>query len=92
LENPLTNRKVNAWKAVNDADENDDAVVVKGPSEGDDNTKGWPALQHEQQIQKLFQKDQLIRKMIDFIPFTDSNPPMLVLGAFQRTLWDARNL
>lgn len=64
--------------------------VAKGPSRGDDKTRGWPGFQHELKMQRLFNNDKMIRPMVDFIPSSDEDEPMMILKPFEQTLWDDR--
>ncbi|KAF2436215.1 kinase-like protein [Tothia fuscella] len=43
------------------------------------------------QMQNQFKESPFIRKMLDYIPQSVSNKPMMVLQAFERSLWNARN-
>ncbi|RMZ76154.1 hypothetical protein DV738_g5124, partial [Chaetothyriales sp. CBS 135597] len=79
----------NVWKAVDDAND-DEEFVVKSPSSDDDETHGWPLFQHEFEMQKLFGDSPFVRKMVDFVPPAPNQEPLLVLQAFEKTLWDAR--
>lgn len=72
-------------------DEQERELVAKGPSRDDDKTQGWPAFQHEVKMQRLFNDDKMIRPMLDFLPSSDIDEPMMVLKPFEQTLWDARN-
>lgn len=67
-------------------------LIAKGPSKDDDQTQGWPAFQHEVKMQRLFNEDKMIRPMIDFLPSSDTDEPMMVLKPFGHTLWEARNM
>ncbi|KAI8945430.1 kinase-like domain-containing protein [Xylaria longipes] len=65
--------------------------IAKGPSTEDDKSLGWPAFQHELKMQRLFNKDKMIRPMVDLIPSSATDEPMMVLKPFEQTLWEARN-
>lgn len=81
----------NLWKVWRDGNR-EMALVAKGPSKDDDRAQGWPAFQHEVNMQRLFNEDKMIRPMVDFLPSSDvDDEPMMVLNAFEQTLWDARN-
>lgn len=80
----------NIWTVWQD-DEQERELVAKGPSRDDDKTQGWPAFQHEVKMQRLFNDDKMIRPMLDFLPSSDTDEPMMVLKPFEQTLWDARN-
>ncbi|GKZ28934.1 hypothetical protein AbraIFM66950_001892 [Aspergillus brasiliensis] len=42
-------------------------------------------------MQKLFAKDPMIRRLVDYVPDSEPTGPMMVLEAFTNSLWDARN-
>lgn len=42
-------------------------------------------------MQKLFTKDPMIRRLVDYIPDSEPGGLMMVLEAFTDTLWEARN-
>lgn len=65
--------------------------VAKGPSKDDEKTQGWPAFRHEVKMQRLFNNDRMIRPMVDFLPSSDMDEPIMILKPFEQTLWDARN-
>jgi hypothetical protein len=77
------------WLAV---DNSNQAVeyVAKRPPDNESNTS-LRAFRHELEMQRLLEKDPMIRKLVDFVP--DSNPggPMMILDAFTDSLWEARN-
>ncbi|KAJ8129925.1 hypothetical protein O1611_g3705 [Lasiodiplodia mahajangana] len=83
-----TGNRTNVW-LVKRNDENE--FVAKGPSPEDDKSSGWPAFQHELKMQRLFNEEKMIRRMVDFLPFSATDDPMMVLAPFGQTLWDARN-
>jgi hypothetical protein len=83
-------REPNVWKSVDVKDESME-YVLKGPSPQDDASLGWPFFKHEVQMQQRFIESPFIRKMVDYVPTSDSKKPMMVLQAFEKTLWDARN-
>lgn len=89
---PLGNAKAQdvsrVWLAVNDANEVEE-YVVKEP-DADDKDCGWPLFQHEHDMQVLFRDSKFIRQMVDYVPSSARGTPMLVLEAFERTLWQAR--
>lgn len=81
----------NLWKVWRDGN-HETELIAKGPSRDDDRTQGCPAFQHEVKMQRLFNKDKMIRPMVNFIPSSDvDDEPMMVLNPFEQTLWDARN-
>ncbi|OJD20523.1 hypothetical protein ACJ73_08142, partial [Blastomyces percursus] len=49
------------------------------------------AFKHELEMQRLFEKDPMIRTLVDFIPEIEHGGPMMVLEAFTDSLWEARN-
>ncbi|KAI0451570.1 kinase-like domain-containing protein [Xylaria acuta] len=80
----------NVWLVEEEGKSNDE-LIAKGPSAEDDKSLGWPAFQHELRMQRLFSKDKMIRPIVDFIPSSTTDEPMMVLKPFEQTLWDARN-
>jgi hypothetical protein len=80
----------NVWKAVDEQDESLE-FVIKGPSHYDDVSLDWPLFRHEVQMQRRFSKSPFIRQMVDFIPHSNSTQAMMVLQAFEKSLWTARN-
>jgi hypothetical protein len=80
----------NVWRAVDEQDESLE-FVVKEPSPHDDASLDWPLFQHEVQMQRRFSKSPFIRQMVDFIPRSNSTRTMMVLQAFEKSLWTARN-
>lgn len=80
----------NVWKAVDDHDAGLE-YVVKAPSHHDSPSLHWPHFQHEVQMERRFSSSPFIRQMIDFIPQSDSALTMVVLRAFEKSLWTARN-
>lgn len=84
-----TPSKRNLWTVWHDKQEEE--LVAKGPSKDDDKTQGWPAFQHEVEMQRLFKDDKMIRPMVDLFPSSDIDEPMMILQPFEQTLWDARN-
>lgn len=67
-------------------------LVAKGPSKDDDKTQKWPAFQHEVKMQRLFKDDKMIRPIVDFLPSSEMDEPMMVPKPFEHTLWEARNM
>ncbi|KAI1170679.1 kinase-like domain-containing protein [Nemania sp. FL0916] len=82
-----TPARQNVWLVRKDGQQQ---FIAKGPSSGDDKLSGWPAFQHELKMQRLFKEDKMIRKMMDFIPSSDTDDPMMILAPFEKTLWEAR--
>jgi hypothetical protein len=80
----------NVWKAVNDANDSEQ-FVIKEPSSDDGATLNWPAFQHEVEMQKLFKDSAHVRPTVDFVPFSATIQPKMVLQGFEKTLWTARN-
>jgi hypothetical protein len=83
-----TNSRTNVWLVKGDGK---NELVAKGPSPEDNKLLGWPTFQHEVKMQRLFNEDKMIRSMVDFIPFSATDEPMMVLAPFGQTLWNARN-
>jgi len=90
LLSPLSKSPSNVWKAIDAQDEYLE-YVVKAPNNHDDVSLDWPLFRHEIQMQRRFNKSPLIRQMIDFVPHSNSTPPIAVLQAFEMSLWNARN-
>ncbi len=80
----------NVWKAVADHDASSE-FVLKAPSPHDRAKPNWPLFQHEVQMQRRFSSSPFIRQMIDFVPQSGAAPAMMVLQAFEKSLWNARN-
>ncbi|KAI1123695.1 kinase-like domain-containing protein [Nemania abortiva] len=83
-----TGSRANVWLVEKD---DKSEFIAKGPSPDDDKLSGWPAFQHELKMQRLFNDEKMIRRMVDFIPSSATEGPMIVLKLFEQTLWDARN-
>ncbi|WQF87054.1 hypothetical protein CDEST_12068 [Colletotrichum destructivum] len=60
----------NVWYAV-DASRETSQYIAKGPSDGDDKSREWPAFQHELDMQKLYVKAPTIRELVDFVPSSE---------------------
>jgi len=90
LLSPLSKSPSNVWKAVDSEDECLE-FIVKAPSNHDNASLDWPLFRHKIQMQRRFDKSPLIRQMVDFIPGSNLSPPMAVLQAFEKSLWNARN-
>ncbi|KAJ2984385.1 hypothetical protein NUW58_g6089 [Xylaria curta] len=82
------NSRTNIWLIKQDGK---NEFIAKGPSREDDKLLGWPAFQHELKMQRLFNEDKMIRPIVDFIPSSTTDDPMMVLAPFEQTLWDARH-
>lgn len=83
----------NVWLAVDDSNTNIE-YILKGPPE--DAHKGLLsnalfAFKHELEMQRLFAKDPMIRTLLDYIPDSKPDGPMIVLEAFTDSLWEARH-
>lgn len=82
------------WLAI-DESRPDAEYIIKLPP-GDNNDSPWSntalaALKHELEMQRLFAKDPMIRRLVDYVPESEPVGPMMVLEAFTDSLWDARN-
>lgn len=80
----------NLWVVFQDG-KREREFIAKGPSKDDDKAQGWPAFQYEVKMQRLFNDEKMIRPMVDFLPSSDIDKPMMVLKPFEQTLWEARN-
>lgn len=80
----------NVWKAVDDHDAGSE-FVLKAPSHQDCAKLNWPLFRHEVDMQRRFSSSPFIRQMIDFVPQSAAAPAMMVLQAFEKSLWNARN-
>lgn len=67
-------------------------LIAKGPSKDDKKARRWPAFQHEVKMQRLYKDDKMIRPMVDFLPSSETEEPMMILKPFEHTLWEARNM
>ncbi|KAK2764817.1 hypothetical protein FQN53_006945 [Emmonsiellopsis sp. PD_33] len=91
----IRGRRPNVWLAVDDS--NDAAeYIVKRPAGDESNIGESPsdallAFKHELKMQRLFEKDTMIRPLVDFIPDSEPGGPMMVLEAFTDSLWEARS-
>jgi hypothetical protein len=86
----LSKSPSNVWKAIDSEDEYLE-YVVKAPSNHDDASLDWPLFRHEIEMQRRFDKSPLIRQMVDFVPSSNSSPPIAVLQSFEKSLWNARS-
>jgi hypothetical protein len=77
------------WKAVDDRDSSKE-FVAKQPNHHDEGSQKWSLFQHEVDMQNLFQTSPFIRQMTDFAPATDTRKPIMLLEAFEKSLWSAR--
>ncbi|KAK2814071.1 hypothetical protein FQN50_000475 [Emmonsiellopsis sp. PD_5] len=91
LLDPLVQRKgkrCHVWSASTETDVTDQ-FVIKQPDDNDG--PGWPNFKKELRMQEYFRKSKHIRRMLDVIPpSSDSEPPMIVLEPFGKSLWDSR--
>ncbi|KAI1276325.1 kinase-like domain-containing protein [Xylaria sp. FL0933] len=83
-----TSSRPNVWLVKQDGE---NEFIAKGPSREDERALGWPTFHHELKMQRLFNEEKMIRPMVDFIPSSDMDDPMMVLAPFEQTLWQARN-
>ncbi|TQN71775.1 Mitogen-activated protein kinase 8 [Colletotrichum shisoi] len=91
LVRPLgSDSRSNVWHAV-DASRETSQYIAKGPSDGDDKSREWPAFQHELDMQRLFVNAPMIRELVDFVPSSESAGPLMILEPMPMTLWEARN-
>ena len=65
--------------------------IAKGPSNHDDQSQGWPAFHHELAMHRLFGEAPMLRKLVDFVPGSESTRPLMILEPMPITLWEARN-
>lgn len=93
LLDPLVQRKgkqCNVWSAIKQ-DNPIHQFVLKKPD--DEDGPGWPDFTQEMEMQKLLYKSGYIRRMVDIIPpspVIGIEPPIMVLEAFEKSLWTAR--
>ncbi|KAK6826860.1 hypothetical protein RU639_004595 [Aspergillus parasiticus] len=91
LLDPLLQRKdkpCNVWSAARENDPRDQ-FVIKQPN--NDDSPEWPGFTKEMEMQELFRRSHYIRRMVDVIPPSlASEPPCMVLEAFENSLWSAR--
>ncbi|XHG07738.1 hypothetical protein AWENTII_010874 [Aspergillus wentii] len=76
------------WLAV-DYSNPDIQYVIKQPSGNNENALS--AFNHELEMQRVFEKEAMIRKIVDYIPNSEHVGSMIVLEAFTDSLWEARN-
>lgn len=88
---PLLHREEkpsNVWSAARENDPTDQ-FIIKQPDT--DDGPEWPYFTKEMEMQELFRKSHYIRRIVDVIPPSlDSEPPCMVLEAFEESLWSAR--
>jgi protein kinase len=81
----------NVWNTTDEKGENLE-FVAKQSSESDTANQAWPLFQDEVEMQKRFQESPFIRRMVDYAPVSDTtSSPVIILEAFEQTLWDVRN-
>ncbi|OJZ85070.1 hypothetical protein ASPFODRAFT_190922 [Aspergillus luchuensis CBS 106.47] len=94
LGTPARDKAFNVWLAI-DESRPDAEYIIKLPP-GDNNDSPWSntalaAFKHELEMQRLFAKNPMIRRLVDYLPESEPVGPMMVLEAFTDSLWDARN-
>ncbi|GKZ73022.1 hypothetical protein AnigIFM60653_005164 [Aspergillus niger] len=84
----------NVWLGLDDSKPDAEYIMKRPPAE--QNEESWPgalsAFKHELEMQRLFAKDPMIRRLVDYVPESETSGPMMVLEAFTDSLWDARNV
>ncbi|RDH17078.1 hypothetical protein M747DRAFT_356986 [Aspergillus niger ATCC 13496] len=87
-------KSCNVWLGLDDS-KPDAEYIMKRPL-ADQNEESWSgalsAFKHELEMQRLFAKDPMIRKLVDYVPESEPSGLMMVLEAFTDSLWDARNV
>ncbi|GKZ91495.1 hypothetical protein CBS63078_6349 [Aspergillus niger] len=87
-------KSCNVWLGLDDS-KPDAEYIMKRPL-ADQNEESWSgalsAFKHELEMQRLFAKDPMIRKLVDYVPESEPSGLMMVLEAFTDSLWDARNM
>lgn len=90
LREPIKGEKPNVWLAVDDSDQRYE-YILKQPSENQDgSSRNLTAFEHEFEMQRLFIGDPMIRALMDYIPASEPEGPMMVFEPFRKTLWNAR--
>ncbi|PWY75624.1 kinase-like protein [Aspergillus eucalypticola CBS 122712] len=93
LGTPVRGKGCNVWLGLDDS--NPDAEYIMKRPPGDQIEESWSdalaAFKHELEMQRLFAKDPMIRRLVDYVPESEPSGPMMVLEAFTDSLWDARN-
>jgi male germ cell-associated kinase len=83
----------NVWLALDESNTSNEYVIKRPPEE---NSTSWSnalsAFEHEVEMQRLFAKDPMIRRIVDYIPKSEPGGPMMVLEEFTDSLWEARNM
>ncbi|PGG98582.1 CMGC protein kinase [Blastomyces parvus] len=91
----IRGKRPNVWLAVDDCNDTAEYVVKQPPDDetniGDSLSDALLAFKHELKMQRLFEKDSMIQKLVDFVPDSEPGGPMMVLEAFTDSLWEARN-
>lgn len=84
----------NVWLGLDDSKPDAEYIMKRPPAEQSE--ESWPgalsAFKHELEMQRLFAKDPMIRRLVDYVPESETSGPMMVLEAFTDSLWDARNV
>ncbi|GKZ82341.1 hypothetical protein AnigIFM56816_007153 [Aspergillus niger] len=90
---PVRGKGCNVWLGLDDSKPDAEYIMKRPPA--DQNEESWSgalsAFKHELEMQRLFAKDPMIRRLIDYVPESEPSGPMMVLEAFTDSLWDARN-
>ncbi|KKZ66080.1 hypothetical protein EMCG_08145 [[Emmonsia] crescens] len=88
-------KRPNVWLAVDGSNDTAEYIVKRSPDDeaniGESPSHALLAFKHELEMQRLFEKSPMIRKLVDFIPDSEPGGPMMVLEAFTDSLWEARN-
>ncbi|SPB46077.1 unnamed protein product [Aspergillus niger] len=91
---PVRGKGCNVWLGLDDSKPDAEYIMKRPPA--DQNEESWSgalsAFKHELEMQRLFAKDPMIRKLVDYVPESEPSGPMMVLEAFTDSLWDARNV
>ncbi|OJD28504.1 hypothetical protein ACJ73_00103, partial [Blastomyces percursus] len=91
----IRGKKPTVWLVVDESNNSAEYVVKRPPDDtsnvAEPSSDALLAFKHELEMQRLFEKDSMIRTLVDFIPESEHGGPMMVLEAFTDSLWEARN-
>ena len=90
LREPIEGEKPNVWVAVDDSTRRNEYVVKQPFESRDGSSRNLAAFEHELDMQRLFMADPMIRSLMDYIPNSEPDGPMMVFEPFRKTLWNAR--
>lgn len=87
----IRGKKPTVWLAVDAANAAAEYVAKGLPDDTESPADALLAFKHELKMQRLFEKDPMIRTLVDFIPDSEPGGPMMILEVFTDSLWEARN-